>query len=161
MIEYIIMLFLILGIAGLSISTLTKGTQQRADNAKEKINQTINEASSSKDINKSSEDTIKSTTNKEETQKQEIQNTVQTPTVETKAENKTVTNPVSNPENNQNTTVIIKEVQVPVKQDNSFMSNLGSNLIAELVVALLFAGITWVIKDKVSKRKQKLNMKKR
>jgi hypothetical protein len=155
MIEYIIILFLIIGIAGLAISSFTKGTVQMVDKTKNKSDE-----SSSKDTNKSSNDTSKATIKNEDTQKQE---TPKQETKETQAPTvvNNITNNITNNNQVQNTTVIINEAQSPTKQDNSFLSNIGSNLVAELVVLILFAGISWFIKSKVNARKKnKLNMKK-
>ena len=58
---------------------------------------------------------------------------------------------------------VVKEVQVPAKnsEGQSFLSSVGSNIIAELVVAVLVSVVTWFIKDYLHlKKKRKLNMNK-
>ena len=58
---------------------------------------------------------------------------------------------------------VVKEVQVPAKnsEGQSFLNSVGSNIIAELVVAVLISVVTWFIKDYLHlKKKRKLNMNK-
>jgi hypothetical protein len=113
----------------------------------------LNESTTKEAIvkNNSTDKTTQSITQKQETPKQETKE-IQAPTV---------VNNITNNNQKEYNTVIINESQTPTKQDNSFLTNLGANLIAELVVAILFAGLTWFIRDYLKLRKhQKLNMKK-
>jgi len=92
-----------------------------------------------------------STTQKQETPKQEAKE-IQAPTV---------INNITNNNQKEYKSVVVNEAQSPTTQDSSFLTNLGSNLIAELVVAILFAGLTWFIMDYLKLRKQhKLNREK-
>lgn len=107
----------------------------------------------------STDKNTQSTTQKQETPKQETKDTTKQETKETQAP--TVVNNITNNNQNQYKTVIINEAQVPTQQGNSFLENLESNILAELIVAVLFAGLTWFIRDYLKlRKKQKLNMNK-
>jgi hypothetical protein len=148
---------IIVTIMGLVVSLMVITIVLRISNNERqaKLQSSINSIKNTTDKSTSEEDTTakgnsmdKATTST--TQKQETKET-QAPTV------------VNNITNNQNEykTVVIHGSETPAKQDNSFLSNLGSNLIAELVVAILFAGLTWFIRDYLKLRKhKKLNINK-
>lgn len=161
--EGLIMMTMLLVVV-LGVFMAMKHITNSANETVTKLQSSMDEAKNTTDKSTAKEDTTAkdNSTDKNTQNTAPKQETKETPKQETKeTQPTTVINNITNNNQNQYKTVVINEAQNPTKQENSFLSYLGSNLIAELVVAVLFAGLTWFIRDYIKVKKQnKLNRNK-